>query len=137
MNCGQHVAVGTLLGTGTYVATGFSMTGLFAFPSYYGGLVLGSLLPDIDHKQSYLGRRLPFLSAPIQKFFGHRGFTHSLLSLSFLGLATGLYWYVNPLFFGGLLLGYFSHLLADMATVSGIPLFFPNKKRFTFFKKGK
>lgn len=137
MNYQQHVAVGTLLGIGTQTVVGFPMSGLFAYPSYYGGVMLGSLLPDIDHPQSYLGRRLPFLSVPIFKLFGHRGFTHSFLSLGLLTIASAFYWSVNPLFFGGILLGYFSHLLADMCTPSGVPLLYPDKTRFKFFKKGE
>lgn len=136
LNCGQHVVAGTLLGFGTQIATGLPMVGFIAYPSYYGGIVLGSLLPDIDHPQSYLGRRLWFLSAPINKLFGHRGITHSLLFTAILGIVTAPWWAINPLFFGGILLGYFSHLLADMTTVSGIPLLYPNKKRYKFFKKG-
>ncbi|VEB43121.1 Inner membrane protein ydjM [Chromobacterium violaceum] len=45
-----------------------------------GGLA-GSLLPDIDHPKSWLGRRIPFLSRPISYLFGHRGITHSLLAV--------------------------------------------------------
>jgi inner membrane protein len=135
MNCGQHVSFGTLLGIGTQLTAGISMVGLFAYPSYYGGVMLGSLLPDIDHPQSYLGRRLWILSAPINKLFGHRGFTHSLLSLFLLGTATAVWWANNPLFFGGLLLGYLSHLLGDMTTISGVPLLYPKKTRYKFFPK--
>lgn len=127
---------GTLLGFGTQLATGIPMTGLLAYPSYYGGVTLGSLLPDIDHPQSYLGRRLRILSVPINKLFGHRGFTHSIFFTLLLGIATAPWWAVNPLFFGGLLLGYSSHLLADMTTPSGVPLLYPDKKRYKFFKKG-
>lgn len=134
MNCGQHVVTGTLLGVGTQIVVGLPLVGLLAYPSYYGGIMLGSLLPDIDHPQSYIGRRLWILSAPINKLFGHRGFTHSILSLTILGIVTAPWWLVNPLFFGGFLLGYFSHLLGDMCTISGVPLFYPNKKRYRFFK---
>lgn len=135
MNYRQHVAVGTLLGIGTHYVTSLPMNTLFAYPSYYGGVMLGSLLPDIDHPQSYLGRRLPFLSVPIHWLFGHRGFTHSLLSLSILGIASAEYWAFNPLLLGGILLGYFSHILADMCTPRGVPLFYPSKKRYKFFNK--
>ena len=136
LNYRQHVAVGTILGIATQYSTKLPMSGsLLAYPSYYGGVILGSLLPDIDHPKSYLGRQLPFISVPIFKLFGHRGFTHSLLSLSILGVATAKYWAVNPLLWGGLLLGYFSHILADMCTPSGVPLFYPHKKRYKFFKK--
>jgi inner membrane protein len=131
----NHILFGTLLGAGTQIVTGFPMTTFFSYPSYYGGLFLGSLLPDIDHPQSYLGRRTIPLSVLINKCFGHRGFTHSILSLTLLGVASAVWWGSNPLFFGGLLIGYFSHLLGDMTTVSGIPLLYPKKKRYGFVKR--
>lgn len=135
MNYKEHLAVGTLLGIGTQYVFHFPMTTLLAYPSYYGGVALGSLLPDIDHPNSYLGRKLYPISVLINKCFGHRGFTHSFLSLTLLGLATTFWWVENFYFFGGLFLGYLSHLLADMTTVSGVPLLYPNKKRYKFFIK--
>ncbi|WP_016586988.1 metal-dependent hydrolase, partial [Yersinia pestis] len=44
------------------------------------GALLTSLLPDIDHPKSILGQRLKWVSVPIARVFGHRGFTHSLLA---------------------------------------------------------
>jgi membrane-bound metal-dependent hydrolase YbcI (DUF457 family) len=40
--------------------------------------ILTCLLPDIDHPKSFLGQRLKWISKPIARAFGHRGFTHSL-----------------------------------------------------------
>lgn len=135
MKGSTHLLFGTLLGVGTQIVTGLPMTTILSYPSYYGGIALGSLLPDIDHPRSYIGRRTYPLSVLIHKLFGHRGFTHSLLSISILGVASVIWWGSNPLFFGGLLLGYFSHLLGDMTTIQGIPLLFPKKKRYGFCKR--
>lgn len=41
------------------------------------GLVVGSLFPDIDHKNSYLSRKIKPLSFITSKLFKHREFTHS------------------------------------------------------------
>jgi inner membrane protein len=131
----NHVVFGTILGMGTQLATGLPLHGLFAYPVYYGGVVLGSLLPDIDHPQAYLGRRIRVLSVPINTLFGHRGITHSFLFIGLLGIATAVWWAKYPLFFGGLFIGILSHLLGDMFTITGIPLFYPNKKRYGFIKK--
>ncbi len=49
--------------------------------------ILTCLLPDIDHPKSFLGQRLKWISKPIARAFGHRGFTHSLLAV-FALLAT-------------------------------------------------
>ncbi len=43
--------------------------------------VLTCLLPDIDHPKSFLGQRLSWISKPVARAFGHRGFTHSLLAV--------------------------------------------------------
>ncbi|CDL39947.1 Membrane-bound metal-dependent hydrolase YdjM, induced during SOS response [Citrobacter freundii] len=43
--------------------------------------ILTCLLPDIDHPKSLLGQRLKWISKPIARAFGHRGFTHSLLAV--------------------------------------------------------
>lgn len=101
---------------------------------------LSGLLPDIDHPQSTVGRRIRFISVPIAKIFGHRGFTHSLLAI-FLMLAVLAYhpsleayadWSMP------LAVGYLSHLLGDALTPSGVPLFYPYKKNFSLnlFKTG-
>lgn len=135
MKGSNHVVFGTLLGMGTQLATGLPLHGLFAYPAYYGGVILGSLLPDIDHPQAYLGRRIRVISVPIYKLFGHRGITHSFLFMGLIGIASAVWWAKYPLFFGGLFIGILSHLLGDMSTPSGIPLFYPNKTRYKFFGK--
>ncbi|WP_336703012.1 metal-dependent hydrolase, partial [Pantoea dispersa] len=53
--------------------------------------LLTCLLPDIDHPKSVLGQRLKWLSQPIARAFGHRGFTHSLLA----GAASPFPFYIN------------------------------------------
>lgn len=107
----------------TYVAIGLSVL---------GGAV-GGVLPDIDHPTSKVGKKVPPISILINNLFGHRGFTHTILatllvSYSFFLLAgiipdsfRGFYF---P-FVIGLSVGYASHLLLDMLTISGIPLLFP------------
>ncbi|HID7802737.1 TPA: metal-dependent hydrolase [Proteus mirabilis] len=97
-------------------------------------VLLGSLLPDLDHPGSILGRLFRIISLPLSKLCGHRGFTHSLLA--FCGLAILWETQVTPYiaisadFFHALLLGYLSHLLADMLTPSGVPFLWPLKMRF-------
>jgi membrane-bound metal-dependent hydrolase YbcI (DUF457 family) len=47
---------------------------------------IGSLIPDIDHPQSWVGLRLPVISRPLVAMAGHRGITHSLLAVIVCGL---------------------------------------------------
>lgn len=92
-----------------------------------------ALLPDLDHPNSLLGRRLPWISGPLSCLFGHRGFTHSLLAVG-AGI-WGLAQVQAPGMISGavkdaLIVGYLSHLLGDWLTPAGIPLFWPLRRRF-------
>lgn len=89
-----------------------------------GSTLLGSLLPDIDHPQSVLGRRLQIISVPLHRQFGHRSLTHSIFFL--LGA------FLIPYYFGldalawGLSVGIFSHILLDLLCVgSGVAFLYP------------
>ena len=96
--------------------------------------ILTCLLPDIDHPRSLLGQRLSWLSKPIARLCGHRGFTHSLLAV--FGALTLFYlkvpdsWIVPADALQGMVLGYLSHILADMLTPAGVPLLWPCRWRF-------
>ncbi len=88
-----------------------------------------ALLPDLDHPKSVLGQRLPWISKPLSRLFGHRGFTHSLLAVA------AAVWGLNQSLPPGtlpvgvkdaLIVGYLSHLLGDWLTPAGIPLFGPS-----------
>ena len=92
--------------------------------------VLTCLLPDIDHPKSFLGQRLKWISKPIARAFGHRGFTHSLLAV--FGLLTLFYlkvpesWIVPADAIQGMVLGYLSHILASGRSAAlALPLAFP------------
>ncbi|RWR03486.1 hypothetical protein ED28_00435 [[Pantoea] beijingensis] len=96
--------------------------------------LLTCLLPDIDHPKSLLGQRLKWISQPIARAFGHRGFTHSLLAI-IAGLALFQIniprgWLVPADALQGLVLGYLSHIVADMLTPAGVPLLWPCRWRF-------
>lgn len=98
--------------------------------------LLTSLLPDIDHPKSFLGHRLPWVSRPVARIFGHRGFTHSLLAI-FAALALFYMkipdsWVLPADAVQGMVVGYLSHILADMLTPAGVPLLWPCRWRFRF-----
>lgn len=84
------------------------------------GVALGSLLPDIDEPESYIGQRTLFISDGIKKLFGHRGASHFLI-VPFLILTVAIFskGFLSLLLFG-VAFGYFFHIVGDMLTLSGI-----------------
>lgn len=89
-----------------------------------GAGIVGALLPDICHSGSKLGRKLPLLSKVINKLFGHRTFTHSLLFLVLIASLMNAF-FPNEVVKTGIIVGMVSHYILDMATKNGIKLFFP------------
>lgn len=51
------------------------------------GGAIGSLIPDIDHEGSLIGRKMKPVSHVVRKVCGHRGYTHTLLALFVYSLA--------------------------------------------------
>lgn len=118
---------------------------------FYLMVAFGALLPDIDNANSLLGRKLGWVSKGIQRIAGHRTIFHSLLGL-LLGslLAIGLEQLVvyllaqrgfvlpaqfigaSHLVFVAVLFGCITHIAADSLTEGGVPLLWPNHKRFGF-----
>ncbi|MBI2148748.1 metal-dependent hydrolase [Candidatus Woesearchaeota archaeon] len=80
-------------------------------------------LPDIDHPKSRLGRKLFFLSWPINIVFNHRGFFHSIFPPIFLYLIFKL---INlNLLAISIAIGYLAHLAGDSITKEGIRFLYP------------
>ncbi|VAX77096.1 Putative inner membrane protein YdjM [Serratia symbiotica] len=100
------------------------------------GGILTCLLPDLDHPQSFLGRRLKWISIPITTLFGHRGMTHSYLAIMAFSISLSsdllsiIHIQLPEDFIHGMVVGYTSHVLADMLTPAGIPLLWPYRQRF-------
>jgi len=97
-------------------------------------VALSSIIPDVDTAASRIGKVLPFISHRIERRFGHRTLTHSLvfwsvLSAALFALHIGLTWTGIPL--GAqdisicLSVGYLTHPLLDTMTVHGVKLFYP------------
>lgn len=114
-----HIAFGVATGVVSINMLPISEVNLLLYGT---GLVIGSLLPDIDHPRSTLGRKLPVVSGLISFAFGHRTFCHSILFLVLLYLTQPFL--PNALFYG-LMVGVMSHLIGDMMTHQGIRLLYP------------
>lgn len=82
-----------------------------------------ALLPDIDHPKADIRRRLGLLGTFTFGWLSHRGITHTWLLALVLG-ALALLTLPSPVALA-LIAGYSSHLIADMATRSGLPVFWP------------
>lgn len=87
---------------------------------------LAALLPDIDHPAAPLRRKLGLVGHVGLFWMKHRGITHTLIALEVVTLAA---WMILPVDLAlAVSAGYLSHLLADMMTVSGLPLLWPYKR---------
>ena len=109
------------------------------------GATIGSLAPDIDHPESKVGRKfiLKPISIFINKVFGHRTITHSVVISIFMTmillfstlLFSGIPNFIYSNLIIGFCVGWFSHLLLDLLTVKGIPVFYPFiKKKYSLLK---
>jgi inner membrane protein len=114
----SHIVTSLLLGATVAAQTPLSFTA-----SYTAGVVVGSLLPDIDEPKSYVGRRSFGMSNKVKEAFGHRGMTHSLLVWGMIALVVT--WESSSLFATGFVLGYLFHIIEDFLSVQGVPLFWP------------
>jgi inner membrane protein len=125
MMAGSHMVVGAALWAVAANLAGHSVVE----PPALAAAAFGALLPDIDHPQSWAGRKMRVVSVPLAMIVGHRGITHSLLAVAaalvILALM-GTGWMAAPV-----VVGYLSHLLADGLTPSGVPLLWPSRRRFT------
>jgi len=88
----------------------------------------GALLPDIDHPSSWVGRRLRMISRPLAATIGHRGITHSFLAV-IVGLMFLRWEGMRRATIDPLVVGYLSHLAADVMTTSGLRLAWPSPRR--------
>ena len=132
--------------TANHIVGGFAITGItlsfwdiniFSDSTYVATCVFASILPDIDHRKSIIGKIFFPISKYLDRNFGHRTITHSLavfIPLILLVLFLELN-FLNPLtnstgnpYFLIFTFAYFSHLILDMLTVQGIPLFYPIMK---------
>ncbi len=124
MTLGTHLAFASVLYLGG--AT------LFGYPPDAIGWVLAavaSVLPDLDLPPSKIGRLFWFVSVPLERRFGHRTLTHSVLGIAALALLALPLWWVGPLYFWAVVGGYWSHLWIDMVNVRGVDLFWPSAVR--------
>lgn len=99
-------------------------------------IVIAANLPDVDTAYSHIGRLVWPLARFIERRWGHRTVTHSLLAVGFLAVVSyavgGGFFLTLPWLWPWLPVAYASHLLVDMIAggKTGVPLFWPNPTRF-------
>ena len=125
----NHVA-GGLVFTGIFAS--FWNVNIFSQPEMIAATGFISVLPDIDHLKSPIGKAFYPVAKWLDRRYGHRTITHSLtvyvpgiFLVWFLERVFGQDGHPYTLIFA---LAYFSHLLFDMLTKQGVPLFYPFKK---------
>ncbi len=120
MTLDTHVAFASVLYLGGATLFGYPPDGISWLLA-----ALASGLPDIDLPTSKIGRLFWFIAVPLERRFGHRTLTHSLLMLIALAVVTYPLTGLQPLYWGCVVGGYWSHLWLDMANVRGVELLWP------------
>ena len=98
---------------------------------------LFSLLPDVDTPHSFIGHKFRLTSWAVNRMFGHRTITHSLI-LPTISLCISPF-YSSGIIYGVVVLsaymGHISHILLDFMTPQGVPLLYPIcKSRISLYK---
>jgi len=99
-----------------------------------------ALLPDVDNPRSFIGRLLFFISNPIDRKYGHRTITHSLLGTFIVAACVFFVLYVlspshctdamlcvsaNISIAATVTIAYFSHIFFDSMTKQGVLIYYP------------
>lgn len=135
MNYKTHLNGGALVGL--YISSQIPKSHILSIGIFLGGTIIGSILPDIDHKNSYIGKKTKGVSKAINKFAGHRKLFHAPLAYLLLySMSMGAITQKSLLVWvTGLFCGVMSHLILDSFTIGGLPWFYPlTKKRFSLSK---
>jgi len=95
-------------------------------------VALGSLFPDIDEPNSWIGKRTMGISKVMNWLFGHRGITHSLfgaLAIAAIFMLIANIFTVPAIVFAYFMMGYLLHLFGDSFSKSGVPWLLPFCKK--------
>ena len=120
MTLGTHLAFASVLYLGGATLFGYR-------PDAVGWLLAAaaSLLPDIDLPPAKIGRLFWFIAVPLERRFGHRTLTHSLVAIGAVMALSVPLMAIQPLYGWAVVGGYWSHLWIDMLNIRGVDLFWP------------
>lgn len=118
--------------TAAGMCAGFALAAVYTAPPLTAAAIvveatIGSLLPDIDHKDSFISKKLRPVGWAARIFFGHRSFFHSVFV--YAAVFAALWFWRQPLAVSLLPLfaGIASHLFLDALNPAGIPLLFKRR----------
>jgi inner membrane protein len=127
----SHRFTGVISGSLVAVAAGLDPGKAVAFIAI---TTVSALLPDMDHPGATLPRMLGWpgraLAARISAVVGHRTLTHSVLGIGLLVIGLAFVPGIPAFCLAAVVLGCLTHIIGDMITVSGVPLFWPHKREF-------
>ncbi len=127
---GPNHIVGGAVFTGIYLSM-FDIN-ILSKPMYLGMTAFFAILADVDHTKTPIGKCFYPISKYLDRKFGHRTLTHSLLfyftGAILVGIIETLVNGRSGVFTQIFLWAYGSHLIFDMLTKQGVPLFYPFKK---------
>jgi inner membrane protein len=125
MTAPNHITGGIVF-TGLFCS--FFSINIFANPVFISVTLIGSLLPDIDHTKSWIGKSVYPIAKWLSRNYGHRTITHSIFFLIGIYLISLFIeknfredYSISTILFFSIL----SHFIFDMVTLAGIPLFYP------------
>jgi len=128
MNGTNHITGGIVF-TGIFAS--FWDVNIFSNPWTLFFTALFAILADIDHTRSPIGKLFFPISKYLDRKYGHRTITHSLIAYFGLYAVIRLIEIIsnqkNDVSFV-FCFAYASHLIFDMMTKQGVPLFYPFKK---------
>ncbi len=112
--------------------------------------ILGAIIPDIDHPRSMIGKLFSFISIPLERKYGHRTITHSLVGWLIFSAAFSLIIIIPSLvirnsgfeilgwrWISAFSISYLSHLLLDMFNPRGVQILWPDPCRDVIPKNPK
>lgn len=125
MTAKGHLALATTSTLSFFYVNEKVMANLPYFEFFMLAVLIGTLFPDIDESESYIGNKLKVVSIVMSSLFKHRTFTHYLIFPLFLIL---MVFYIdnefNKVTLLGFAIGILLHDVGDMLTKGGIKGFF-------------
>lgn len=121
----NHIVGGTVF-TGIFLS--MYDVNIFSQPIYLFFTAFFSVLPDVDHTKAPIGKMFYPFARYLDKKYGHRTITHSLLIYGILFFIVGIIesFVTQKTIIASIFLWSFaSHLILDMITKQGVPLFYP------------